>query len=72
MSRKDKFGPYRDIIFFSAAQLAIIKPDTAAAVFLYKKSTFYNQENISFKNKAFLDLAEISYKQKKYKDAYAF
>lgn len=72
MSKKDKFEPYRDIIFFSAAQLAMIKPDTAAAVFLYKKSAFYNQENISFKNKAFLDLAEISYKQKKYKDAYAF
>ncbi len=72
MSKKDKFEPYRDIIFFSAAQLAMIKPDTAAAVFLYKKSAFYNQENISFKNKAFLTLAEISYKQKKYKDAHAF
>jgi tetratricopeptide (TPR) repeat protein len=72
MSKKDKFEPYRDIIFFSAAQLALIKPDTAATVFLFKKSTFYNQENIPIKNKAFLSLAEISYKQKKYKDAYAF
>ncbi|MEP6927576.1 MAG: tetratricopeptide repeat protein [Ginsengibacter sp.] len=72
MSKKDKFEPYRDIIFFSAAQLALIKPDTAAAVFLFKKSFFYNQENISFKNRAFLNLAEISYKQKKYKDAFAF
>ena len=32
MAKKDKFEPYRDIIF-SAAQLALIKPDTAAAVF---------------------------------------
>ena len=72
MSRKDKFEAYRDIIFFSAAELALIKPDTAAAVFLFKKSTFYNQENISFKNKAFLTLAEISYQQKKYKDAFAY
>lgn len=72
MSKKDKYEPYRDIIFFSAAQLALIKPDTSAAVFLFKKSTFYNQENISFKNKAFLKLAEISYSRKKYKDAYAF
>ena len=72
MSKKDKFEPYRDIIFFSAAQLALIKPDTAAAVFLFKKSTFYNQENVSFKNRAFLKLAEISYVQKKYKDAFAF
>jgi tetratricopeptide (TPR) repeat protein len=72
MSRKDKFEPYRDIIFYSAAQLAMIKPDTAAAVFLYKKSTFYNTDNIPFKNKAFLTLAKIHYKQKKYKDAYRF
>ncbi len=72
MARKDKFEPYRDIIFYSAAQLALIKPDTAEAVALYKKSTLYNQDNISYKNKAFLTLAEISYKQKKYKDAYNF
>jgi tetratricopeptide (TPR) repeat protein len=72
MSKKDKFETYRDIIFFSAAELALIKPDSAAAVFLYKKSTFYNQENISFKNRAFLKLAEISYVQKKYKDAFAY
>ena len=72
MAKKDRFEPYRDIIFFSAAQLALIKPDTSSSVFLFKKSTFYNQENISIKNKAFLELAEISYKQKKYKDAYAF
>jgi TolA-binding protein len=72
MAKKDRFEPYRDIIYFSAAQLALIKPDTAATVFLFKKSTFYNQENISIKNKAFLNLAEISYKQKKYRDAHAF
>jgi tetratricopeptide (TPR) repeat protein len=72
MSKKDRFEPYRDLIFFSAAQLALLKPDTAATVFLFKKSTYYNQENIPIKNQAFLGLAEISYKQKKYKDAYAF
>ncbi len=72
MAKKDKFEPYRDIIFYSAAQLALIKPDTTATVALFKKSTFYNLENIPIKNKAFLSLAEISYKQKKYKDAYAF
>ena len=72
MAKKDKFELYRDIIFFSAAQLALIKPDTSASVFLFKKSTFYNQENTSIKNQAFLELAEISYKQKKFKDAYNF
>ncbi len=72
MSKRDRFEAYRDIIFFSAAQLALLKPDTAEAVALYKKSTLYNQDNVSYKNKAFLTLAEISYKQKKYKDAYNF
>src|SRR6185312_10931716 len=32
MAKKDKFEPYRDIIFYSAAQLALIKPDTATTV----------------------------------------
>ena len=72
MAKKDKFEAYRDIIFYSAAQLALIKPDTTVTVALFKKSTFYNRENTPIKNKAFLSLAEISYKQKKYKDAYAF
>ena len=72
MAHKDKFEPYRDIVYFSAAQLAMEKPDTSLGVSLYKKSTFYNQDNITIKNKAFLTLAEISYQQKKYKDAYNF
>lgn len=72
MAKKDKFQPYRDIIFFSAAELAMIKPDTSESVFFYKKSTLYNEDDLSMKNKAFLNLAQISYKQKKYKDAHAF
>jgi tetratricopeptide (TPR) repeat protein len=72
MARKDKFDLYRDIIFYSAAQLALEKPDTTAAVAFFKKSVFYNQDNISNKNKAFLTLAEICYQQKNYKQAYAF
>ncbi len=72
MAHKDKFEPYRDIVYYSAAELALEKPDTAEAVSFYKKSTFYNQDDISMKNKAFLTLAEISYQQKKYKQAYNF
>ncbi|HET7117905.1 MAG TPA: hypothetical protein VFI29_15525 [Hanamia sp.] len=72
MARKDRFEPYRDIVYYSAAELAMEKPDTSLAVSFYKKSTFYNQEDMSLKNKAFLTLAEISYQQEKYKDAYNF
>ncbi|HEY9341406.1 MAG TPA: tetratricopeptide repeat protein [Hanamia sp.] len=72
MAKKDKFELYRDIIFYSAAQLALEIPDTTAAISFYKRSVFFNENNLSFKNKSFLTLAEISYQQKNYKNAYAF
>ncbi len=72
MARKDKYEPYRDLIYFSAAQLAMIKPDTLTAFNLYKSSARYNTENISMKNKAFLEMAAISYRQKDYRDAYNY
>ena len=72
MAHKDKFELYRDIIYSSAGELALEKPDTSEAVSFYKKSTFYNKENITLKNKAFLTLAEISYHQEKYRDAYNY
>ncbi|MEO9021385.1 MAG: tetratricopeptide repeat protein [Ginsengibacter sp.] len=72
MARKDKFESYRDIVFYSAAELALIKPDTAQAVTFFRKSAFYNEKNLSLKNKAFLALAEINYNQKNYKQAFNF
>jgi tetratricopeptide (TPR) repeat protein len=72
MSKKDKFLPYRDIVFYSAAQLAMAKPDTASAINFYKASAFYNQENLSLKNRAFLNLAAINYQQKKYQQSFNF
>jgi tetratricopeptide (TPR) repeat protein len=70
MAHKDKFEPYRDIIYYSAGELALEKPDTSAALNFYKGSTFYNENNLSLKNKAFLKMAEINYLQKKYKQAF--
>ncbi|MGN6266269.1 MAG: tetratricopeptide repeat protein [Ginsengibacter sp.] len=72
MARKDKFEPYRDIIYYSAAELAMLKPDTSAALSFYKTSTRFNAENISLKNKAFLNLAEINYELRDYKQSYNF
>ena len=72
MSKKDKFDGYRDIIFYSAAQLALEIPDTASAISFFKRSNFYNETNIGYKNLSFLSLAQISYQQKDYKNAYAF
>ena len=72
MAHKDKFEPYRDLVYYSAAELAMLKPDTSAALNFYKASTVYNQNNLSLKNKAFLNLAEINYQLKKYKQSYNF
>ncbi len=72
MAKKDKYDLYRDIIYYAAADLALIKPDTAAASALFKRSIHYNESNVSYKNKAFLNLAEISYNNKDYKNAFAF
>lgn len=71
MGRKDKFEQYRDIIYFSAAQLALLIPDTTAAIAFYKKSNSLNEDNIEIKNSAYLNMAELNYLQKNYKDAFA-
>jgi tetratricopeptide (TPR) repeat protein len=72
MARKDKYDNYRDIIYFSAAELAMEIPDSAAAFAFYGKSILNNHENTSYRNRAFLNLAEMSYARKDYKNAYNF
>ena len=72
MARKDKFDNYRDIIYFSAAELAMEIPDSTSAFAFYGKSILNNKDNSSYRNRAFLNLAEISYAKKDYKSAYNF
>ena len=71
MAKKDKFESYRDVIYYSAGELALQKPDSNEAVFYFIKSLKYNQNNLHFKNKAFLNLASIAYDRKQYKLSYA-
>lgn len=67
MGHKDKFEAYRDIVYYSAAQLTLQKPDSNAAIALYNKSIKYNENDISYKNKAYVKLGDIAYKRKLYK-----
>ena len=71
LSKKDKFEAYRDVLFYSAGELAMQKPDTNQAVDLFKKSLLYNENNIPYKNKAFLQLGEIAYDRRKYVEAFS-
>ncbi len=72
MARKDKFDAYRDIIFYSAAQLHLQKGDTLGGIALYKKSIANNLNASPYKDKSFLELANIAYEQGKYKDAHSY
>jgi tetratricopeptide (TPR) repeat protein len=50
MAKKDKFESYRDIIYYSAGQLALNIPDSASAVIFFNKSIEKNENNITFRN----------------------
>jgi tetratricopeptide (TPR) repeat protein len=71
MAKKDKFEAYRDIVYYSAGQLSLQKPDSNNAIVYFNKSIKYNETNISYKNKAYLQLGDIAYKRKLYKLAAA-
>ncbi|MEO7293560.1 MAG: tetratricopeptide repeat protein, partial [Ginsengibacter sp.] len=72
MAKRDKYESYRDIIYYSAGELALQKPDTAAAEFLFKKSLSYNDLNAAYKNRAYLQLGDIAFNKREYKKASGF
>lgn len=71
MGRRDKYEAYRDIVYYSAGDLSLQKPDTNAAIAFFRKSLKYNQDNINYKNRAFLKLGDIAYNRKQYRLAAA-
>jgi hypothetical protein len=72
MARKDKYDNYRDIIYYSAAQLGLKKPDTLNSIGYLKNSIKYNSSNPAYRNKSFLQLADIAYEEARFKDAHSF
>lgn len=71
MGRRDKYDAYRDIVYYSAGDLSLQKPDTNAAIAFFNKSLKYNTDNINYKNRAFLKLGDIAYSRKQYRLAAA-
>lgn len=72
MGHRDKFEAYRDIIYYSAAELSLKKPDTTGAISYLLKSLKYNESNTSYKNRAYIQLGDIAYKRKQYRQASAY
>lgn len=72
MARRDRYESYRDIIYYSVGRMSLQKPDTTGSKVYFSKSIRYNTNNIGFKNKAFLQLADIAYNEREYRKASAF
>ncbi len=67
MAHRDKYVDYRDIIYYMAAQMELERENTDAALDLLLKSTHYIANNPEQRNKAFLQLAEITYRKRQYR-----
>ena len=72
MAKKDKYEAFRDIIYYSTAQLSLQKPDTLNGISFYNKSISYNTTSSGYRDKSYLQLANIAYTQKNYKDAHSY
>ncbi|NOT50815.1 MAG: hypothetical protein HOP10_06025 [Chitinophagaceae bacterium] len=69
MAKQDKYEEYRDIIYYTAAQMQLEGNNTDGAMSLLLKSTQYTVNNSQQRNKAFLQLAELSFARKQYREA---
>jgi len=72
MARRDKYSDYRDIVYYMAAQMELERNNTDGALALLLKSTKYIANNPSQRNKAFLQLAELSFGKRQYRQSYNF
>lgn len=72
MAKRDKYEEYRDIIYYMAAQMLLDANDVDGAMALLKKSTQFPGNDPAQRNKAFLQLAELSFSKKMYRQAYNF
>jgi tetratricopeptide (TPR) repeat protein len=72
MVKRDKYQDYRDIIYFMAAQMEMERNDPDAAYALLLMGTRYNNGNDGLQNKAYLQLAQMAFDKRLYRQAYNF
>lgn len=68
MAKRDKYYDYKDVIYYTIAQMELERGNVDAAIANLKKST-ENSLDPSLKNKAFLQMADMAFAQKKYREA---
>ncbi|MBM3414241.1 MAG: hypothetical protein FJY16_04805 [Bacteroidetes bacterium] len=66
MSTKEKYSAYQDIIYYTAAQMDLNLGNKSRAIESLNQSTKATTNNTLQRNKAFLQLAEISYESGSY------
>ena len=69
MAKRDRYIDYRDVIYYTIAQIEMERNNLDQAITYLKKSTENNTVDPSLKNKAFLQMAEMSFTLKKYRQA---
>jgi len=72
MGRRDKYVIYRDIIYYTAAQIEMDRHQPGAAKIFLEKSIRYSVENPKQKSRSFLALANIDFAEKDYINAKRF
>ena len=72
MAKRDKYEEYKDIIYYMAAQMQLAGNNIDAAMTLLQKSTQFTSNDATLRNKAFLQLAELSFARKEYRQSYNF
>lgn len=72
MAKRDKYQDYRDIIYYMAGQMELERNNIDGALALIRKSTQYASNNPGQRNRAFLQLADISFDKRLFRQAYNF
>ncbi len=72
MARREKYDEYRDIIYYMAAQMRLQQNNVDAAYELLQKGARYSATNMEQRNKIFLQLAQIAFQKRLYRQAFNF
>lgn len=72
MAKKDKYEDYRDAIYSMAAQMELERGNFAAAQAYLLQASRYKTEDVQASNRAYLQLADISFANRDYKNASSF
>lgn len=72
MAKRDKYQDYRDVIYYMAAQMELERNNIDGALALLLKSTKYETIDPTQRNRAFLQLAELSFSKRLYRQSANF